>query len=114
MVGEELGFAPMNGWSIVWTTFWVLAVIMIPGFLLSLALFPKRRELETSERLALSFFLGLAPIFILTTLNILLNVRLTPISDLLSFIFVSALGVILFLYRGGDLNLIEWWRTKEA
>jgi uncharacterized membrane protein len=114
MVGEELGFAPMSGWSILWTTLWILIVIMVPGFLLSLALFPRREELETSERIALSFFLGLAPIFILTTLNILLEVRITFMSDLLAFLFVSGFGILVFLYRGGNLNLVEWWGAKGS
>lgn len=113
MVGEELGWYPLEGWTIVLLIAEMLVVILIPGFLLSLALFPKRTAMAMSERLGLSFGLGLASPFILTLLNISLGVRVNLVSSMMTFFFLSALGLILFLNRGGNINLLEWYRTKE-
>ncbi len=113
MVGEELGWYPLDGLAIVLLLIEMVAVVMIPGFLLSLAIFPKRLAMAMSERLALSFGLGLAPPFALAVLNMALEVRVTFLTVLLSFLFFSALGLLLFLNRGGTPNLPEWFRSKE-
>ncbi len=113
MVGEELGWYPLDGWTIALLIAEMLVMIMIPGFLLSLALFPKRHEMAMSERLALSFGLGLAPPFVLTLLNILLEVRVNVVTSALVLAFFAIIGLVGFLNRGGDINLMEWYKSKE-
>lgn len=114
MVGEELGWVPLEGWTIVLLILEMFVIILIPGFLLSLALFPKRRVMALSERMAIALGLGLAPALILTLLNITLEVNVNFITSLLVFVFVCISGVMGFLYRGGDINLLTWLRSKEA
>ena len=114
MVGEEFGWYPLDGLAITILLLEMLVVIMIPGFLLSLALFPKRAAMPMSERLALSFGLGLAPPFILMMLNMFLRVPVTFVTSAIAFATVSALGFLLFLNRGGNANLVEWHKTTEA
>lgn len=109
-----MGWYPLDGWMISLLIVEMLVVILIPGFLLSLALFPKRAAMSMSERLALSFGLGLASPFILTLLNISLGVRVNFISSTIVFLFLSALGIVLFLNRGGNINLLEWYRGEKA
>lgn len=112
MVGEEFGWVPLDGWTIALLVVEMLVVMMIPGFLLSLALFPKRVAMAMSERLALSFGLGLAPAFVLNLLNVSMGVRVNFLTSLMVFLFLCIAGVLGFLYRGGNMNLLEWWRSK--
>jgi len=114
MVGEEFGWVPLDGWSISFLIIEVLIVLIIPGFLLSLALFPKRKRMSISERFALSFGLGLAAPFLLALLNITLEVRVEFITSLLVVVFLSIVGILGFVNRGGNLNLIKWYTTKES
>ncbi len=113
MVGEEYGWVPLDGFAITLLILAALIVVMIPGFLLTLALFPKRNAMPMSERLALAFGLGLAPPFALNLLNVLLDVRVNLVTSLLAFLFVCAIGILGFLYKGGDLNLIKWYKSGE-
>lgn len=113
MVGEEYGWVPLDGFAITLLILAALVVIMIPGFLLTLALFPKRNAMPMSERLALAFGLGLAPPFALNLMNVLLDVRVNLVTSVLVFLFVCAAGVLGFLYKGGNLNLLEWYGSKE-
>ena len=111
MVGTE--FVPLDGGAIFWVVLTVTIVIMIPGFLLSLALFPKRKAMAMSERLAMSFGLGLAAPFLLTMLNIAVGLNVNFVTSLIVFVVMCALGILGFLYKGGTLNLLEWYNSKE-
>ena len=60
----------------------LLFVLFLPGYSLIAALFPKKKDLDTIERLALSFGLSIA---ITPLIGLLLNytpfgIRLTPIT----------------------------------
>lgn len=113
MVGEEYGWVPLDGLAITLLILEMLVVIIIPGFLLSLAIFSKRSAMAMSERLALSFGLGLTPPFVLMLLNRFLEVKVTFVTSLIVFVFLSVAGILGFLYRGGNLNLVEWYNGKE-
>jgi len=113
MVGEEFGWTPLDGWTITILLVGMLFFIIVPGILLSLALFPKRHSLSMSERSALALGLGLAPPFLLTLLNTTLEVRVDFISALLVFLFACIVGILAFLKQGGSLNLIEWYKSKD-
>ncbi|MBN2518068.1 MAG: DUF1616 domain-containing protein [Candidatus Altiarchaeota archaeon] len=104
--GEALGFMALDGWAVLGTLLKTLIVIMIPGYLLTLALFPKKDDLEFSERFALSFALGLTPVFLLTTLNLVLNFKINFFTDLIMVLIVSAIGILGYVYRGGELNIM--------
>lgn len=104
--GESLGFVPLDGWTIFFVILKTLIVVMIPGFLLSLALFPKKDDLDLSERFAMSFILGLAPIFTLTLLNIAFDFRVTFMTDLIMLLLFSVVGILGYLYRGGSIVIM--------
>lgn len=112
MVGEELGWYPIDGWGITAMLFAMVLVIMLPGFLLSLAIFPKRKAMSISERLALSFGLGLFVPFLLTMLNIALELQITLFTSLVLAIAISALSVFAFAKRGGRLCLRKWYADQ--
>jgi uncharacterized membrane protein len=113
MVGEEFGWVPLDGWTIAFLIFGILLVVMIPGFLLSLALFPKRAAMAMSERLALSFGLGLTPPFILQILNMSLGLRVNLISSIMVAVAIIVVSFFGFLNRGGNINLVEWYKESS-
>lgn len=102
----------MSGLDVVVLTMLIAATVMIPGFLLSLALFPKRAAMTMSERLALSFGLGLAAPLVIYVLNTSLNVLVSAAISWMVFVFLCIVGFVLFLNRGGTPNLIDWYRSK--
>lgn len=114
MVGEEYGWYALDGWQIMVLLLEMLVIVMIPGFLLSLAIFPKRLAMSMSERLALSCGLGLTPPFIVSMLNITLEVKVNFVTSIIVLLFISIASILAFLNRGGNLNLLEWYRVKGA
>jgi uncharacterized membrane protein len=113
MVGEEFGWVALDGWTIMLLILEMFVFILIPGFLLCLALFPKRKAFSMSERVALSLGLGLTPPFLLTLLNTTLEVKVNFVSALLVFLISCIIGILVFLKRGGNLNLISWYKSKD-
>ncbi len=113
MVGEEFGWVPLDGMAIAWLILVMSIVIIIPGFLLSLLVFPKRRAMPMSERVALSFGLGLASPLVVYILNLSFKVPVTSTTSFFVFAGLCAVGLVGFLYRGGNLNLAEWYKSKE-
>lgn len=114
MTGEEFGWVALDGMTIFVVLLQIILIVMIPGFLLSLAVFPKRAAMAMSERLALSFGLGLTPPFILMLLNVGLEVRVNFITSLLAFLFVAIVSAVIFLNRGGTLDLVSWYKSTGA
>jgi uncharacterized membrane protein len=114
MVGEEYGWIPLDGWAITLKLLGMAVLIIVPGFLLSLALFPKRTAMAMSERLALSFGLGLAAPFLLMLLNMILGVPVNLPTSAIVFVFVCVIGMLGFLNRGGDINLAEWYKSIDS
>lgn len=113
MVGEEYGWVALDGWTIILLLVEMFVFILIPGFLLSLALFPKRKAVSMSERVALSLGLGLTPPLLLTLLNTTLEVKVNFISALLVFVASCIVGILVFVSRGGSVNLISWYKSKD-
>jgi len=91
----------------------MIVVMVIPGFLLSLAVFPKRSAMSMSERLALSFGLGLTGPLVLYVLNIAMNVPVNAMLSLLVFVGLCVVGLAGFLQRGGTISLIDWYKSKK-
>ena len=114
MVGEEYGWVPLSGLDVLVLTILITAALMIPGFLLSLALFPKRAAMAMSERFALSLGLGLAAPLVIFVLNTSLKVPVSAAISWMVFAFLCIAGFVLFLNRGGTPNLIEWYRAKSG
>jgi uncharacterized membrane protein len=114
MIGEEYGWVALDGLTILWLILQMVLIVLIPGFLLSLAVFPNKKTIAMSERLGLSIGLGLLPPFLLALLNISIGVRINFVTSLMFFVLVSILSLLLFINRGGNLNLFDWYTSKEA
>jgi uncharacterized membrane protein len=68
------------------------AYVMIPGLMLTLAIFPKKEDISTVERLGISMALGLAPTFILYALDKNFLVSINTATTFATFLAVSLVG----------------------
>jgi hypothetical protein len=66
-----------------------------------------------SERLALSFGLGLAPILLLALLNIFFGLTINVVSNLVMFALFIAIGWIGFWKRSGKWCVKTWYFSKD-
>ena len=91
----------MDFLTILITALGMLLVIFIPGFCLSLALFPQRKSLDIVERLGLSFFLGLTPPVLLYFMgkNFFVPANFQTVSPTMGL--VSAIGLLVWWVRKG-------------
>ncbi len=86
----------------------IALAVSIPGYALSLAVFPKKGELDIFERIAFSFILSIAvPALLLLAGNMLLGVRINFISVSIAYIAISAIGFAAFAVRSRGINKNE-------
>jgi len=89
----------MERWQIIKGTVVILSLVLIPGFALSLALYPRKDELDFSERLALSFLLGLVPELILYILDKNFAIATTMKSVWMVVMVCTLAGVVIWRIR---------------
>ncbi|MFH0859983.1 MAG: DUF1616 domain-containing protein [Candidatus Altiarchaeota archaeon] len=86
----------MDFLTIVKGTAVILSLIVVPGYALTLALFPKKNEIDTIERMGLVFLLGLTPMILLYFLNKNFGIAITTSSTALSVAVVTLTGLIIY------------------
>lgn len=90
MVGEDIGWYPLDMIGVVYLLVVMGIAILVPGFLMTIAFFPKIKDFF--DKLVFSFFLGLMPIFTIALLNMLFNFNLntiTAVSITLAYLSVA-------------------------
>jgi uncharacterized membrane protein len=85
--------------SIIAGTAGITLLVLIPGLSVSLALFPKKDELDAVERLGFSFVFGLLPQLIQYFLDKNMNVPITASTTLGIIAFVTAAGLAAWKLR---------------
>lgn len=76
-------------------------IILVPGLTLSLAIFPRKNDLDLIDRLGLSLILGLTPQFLLYFADKNLHTPITGLNTYLIIFLLSFTGIIIY-----------WLRTK--
>ena len=72
----------------------------IPGYALSLAIFPKRGELDIFERIAFSFILSIAvPALVILAESMLLKIPINFISAASTYAAITLIGLFAFALR---------------
>lgn len=94
---------PMTVFEVFYSSVIIIGIVMISGFCLTLAIFPKRNEIDTIERLGLSVILGFTPFVMLYFFDKNFNV---PINFITSVFFVAVVCV--------SGLVIRWWRLGAA
>ncbi|RLI92510.1 MAG: hypothetical protein DRO89_01995 [Candidatus Altiarchaeales archaeon] len=77
----------------------IILFIAIPGFLLSMAIFPRKEDLDPVERVGLSVILGLTPFFLLYFGDRNFSIPITDYTTLATFLLVSLAGYVGWRYR---------------
>ncbi|HDH41824.1 MAG TPA: hypothetical protein ENG12_05415 [Candidatus Altiarchaeales archaeon] len=77
----------------------IILFIAIPGFLLSMAIFPRKEDLDPVERVGLSVVLGLTPVFLLYFGDKNFSIPITDYTTLATFLLVSLAGYVGWRYR---------------
>jgi uncharacterized membrane protein len=77
----------------------MVAYVMIPGIMLTLAVFPKKDDICIVERLGIGMALGLAPTFILYALEKNLMVPINTSTTFITFLVVSLAGLGIWQVR---------------
>jgi uncharacterized membrane protein len=95
--------------SIIQIALAFIAVLVVPGFAMSLAFFPRLNQLEVTERLAISIGLSIAIIvavgLFLGYSQTLINLTggITPYSLLLALTFITLFFLIIWALRAARL-----------
>jgi len=105
MVGTYLIFA---------VAVFTLVLIIAPGVALMLALYPRRRDLQLPQQLALIFLLGFTPQLLLYFLTKNMGVPVTKSTSYLAVAAVTACGLIVWRMRLGEAAVEDRPRKKPA
>jgi uncharacterized membrane protein len=77
--------------------FGLLLVLFIPGYVLTLVIFPFKQEIESSRRLALSFVLSIASVLLLVLFSdIFLGIDSTPQNIVFMILAFSVVSIIIW------------------
>jgi uncharacterized membrane protein len=87
--------------------------VFIPGFALSLAIFPRKVDLDTIERLGFSFFLGIFPTLFLYFGNKNLTMPINTETSMLAVIFITVASLLVWYVRKSGVEKKEVDVIKE-
>ena len=90
--------------DIVIGTMTMIALVFIPGLALSLAVFPKKDELDLIERIGFSFVLGLIPQLLQYLLDKNFSVPITTTTTYGLIALTTALGLIVWKMRVKEIS----------
>ncbi len=77
----------------------MILIVMVPGVFLSLAIFPKKKDLDIVERLGISIVLGLTSPFLLYFGDKNLSMPITAFTSTAAVVLVSLIGLVLWQVR---------------
>ena len=83
---------PMTAGEIILGMAALFILLFIPGLLLTLAIFPKRKDLDIVERIAFSFIFGLTPIFLIYFGDKNFNLAINAVTALILWMLVCVIG----------------------
>ncbi|HIE34152.1 MAG TPA: DUF1616 domain-containing protein [Candidatus Altiarchaeales archaeon] len=77
----------------------IIFIVLIPGVALSLALFPKKEQLDIVERIGVSIFLGITPQFILYFVDKNFTIPINTTTTYMTILIVTTIGILVWQYR---------------
>ncbi|NCN65154.1 MAG: hypothetical protein GW779_04555 [Candidatus Altiarchaeum hamiconexum] len=92
---------PMTLFEVLYSAVIIIGIVVISGFCLTLAIFPKRDEIEIIERLGLSVILGFTPFVMLYFFDKNFNVPINFITSVLFVVIVCIAGLAIWIHRKG-------------
>ncbi len=95
---------PMTVFEVLYGAVIIIGIVVISGFCLTLAIFPKRDEIETLERLGLSVILGFTPFVLQYFFDKNFNVPFNFITSVLFVLIVCIGGLAIWGWRRGIIK----------
>lgn len=77
----------------------MIIIVLVPGIALSMAIFPRREELDMVERVGISFVLGLTPQFVLYFADKNSIMPINEYTNLLMIILITIIGIAVWNLR---------------
>lgn len=94
----------MDAATILLTVIPMILIVFVPGFFLSLAVFPKKEDLDGLERSGLSLLFGLSPFLLLYFTDKNFAIPITNVTTYLAVVLLSIVGAGIYLYRIGKFK----------
>ena len=89
----------MNFEAIVYGTVGICLYILIPGLALSLAVFPRKKDMGFAERIAVSTFLGMATPFVMYFNDKNFIIPVNPATSMMTLGALTLLGLAVWQIR---------------
>jgi len=96
---------PMTVFEVIYSAAIIIGIVMLSGFCLTLAIFPKKDEIDTLDRLGLSVILGFMPFVLLYFFDKNFNVPINFITSVLFVLTVCIAGLLIWMYRKNKINV---------
>jgi uncharacterized membrane protein len=96
---------PLDFISIIIGIAAIILAVTLPGYALSLALFPRKEDLDNFERIAIMFVLSIAvPSLVILAENQLLKIAINLASVLATYVAITALGFLAYALRRSKIQ----------
>ncbi len=92
-------FTPLSYLESLRITFGSFYVLFLPGFILSFIFFPKNKDIEVIERLALSFALSISVVPLAVFYLNLIGVKISLLSSFFTILAIIVLSLIIIYVR---------------
>ncbi len=95
---------PMTMFEVIYSAVIIIGIVVISGFCLTLAIFPKKNEIEILERLGLSVILGFTPFVLLYFFDKNFNVPINFITSVLFVLWTCVIGLAVWMLRKSKIK----------
>ncbi len=95
---------PMTMFEVIYSAVIIIGIVVISGFCLTLAIFPKKNEIEILERLGLSVILGFTPFVLLYFFDKNFNVPINFITSVLFVLGTCVIGLAAWMLRKSKIK----------
>lgn len=95
---------PMTIFEVFYSAIIIIGIVVISGFCLSLAIFPKKDEIDFLDRIGLSVILGFTPFVLLYFFDKNFSVPINFATSVFFVLFVCIAGLIVWAYRSGIIK----------
>lgn len=95
---------PMTMFEVIYSAVIIIGIVVISGFCLTLAIFPKKNEIEILERLGLSVILGFTPFVLLYFFDKNFNVPINFITSVLFVLGTCVIGLAVWMFKKSKIK----------
>ncbi len=95
---------PMTMFEVIYSAVIIIGIVVISGFCLTLAIFPKKNDIEMLERLGLSVILGFTPFVLIYFFDKNFNVPINFVTSVLFVVGTCVIGLAVWKFRESKIK----------